>query len=253
MPNKAQRQQIANDTLSLTPTILTTHPPHSKLYPSLLPPLQPSTSQAKPHITVRNQDTFTAAETILKNNASARTAVLNMASEKNPGGGWLNGALAQEEALCLRSTLAATLYKRYYPLPVYGAVWSGVYVFRGEVDAGCPVYGENEGFSVDVLSMAALRRPLVTGGGKYANASDVEIVKNKIRQILRVLAENKISHCVLGALGCGAFRNPPAEVARIYKEVLDEDEWRGVFEEIVFAVLDTRGELNYKIFQAVFD
>jgi uncharacterized protein (TIGR02452 family) len=50
-------------------------------------------------------------------------------------------------------------------------------------------------------------------------------------------------------MGCGAFQNPPSEVARIYKEVLEETEWNGVFEEIVFAVLDTRGEGNYAIFR----
>jgi uncharacterized protein (TIGR02452 family) len=49
-------------------------------------------------------------------------------------------------------------------------------------------------------------------------------------------------------MGCGAFQNPPAEVARIYKEVLEESEWNGLFEEIMFAVLDTRGESNYTIF-----
>jgi uncharacterized protein (TIGR02452 family) len=49
-------------------------------------------------------------------------------------------------------------------------------------------------------------------------------------------------------MGCGAFQNPPSEVARIYKEVLEEPEWNGVFEEIVFAVLDARGESNHRIF-----
>ena len=81
-----------------------------------------------------------------------------------------------------------------------------------------------------------------------ARPQDVDILKNKMRQIFRVLAQNGITHCVLGAMGCGAFQNPPAEVARIYKEVLGEVEWNGVFEEIVFAVLDTKGEGNFAIF-----
>lgn len=69
-----------------------------------------------------------------------------------------------------------------------------------------------------------------------------------MRQVLRVLAQNQVTHCVLGAMGCGAFQNPPGEVARIYKEVLREVEWNGVFEEITFAVLDTKSEGNYSIF-----
>lgn len=71
-----------------------------------------------------------------------------------------------------------------------------------------------------------------------------------MRQILRVLAQNRVTHCVLGAMGCGAFRNPPREVARIYKEVLGETEWNGVFEDITFAVLDTKREGNYSIFRS---
>lgn len=54
-------------------------------------------------------------------------------------------------------------------------------------------------------------------------------------------------------MGCGAFRNPVAEVARAYREVLDEDEWKGVFEEIVFAVLDASGESNHKVFKEMLE
>lgn len=75
------------------------------------------------------------------------------------------------------------------------------------------------------------------------------ILKDKMRQVLRVLVQNGVTHCVLGAMGCGAFQNPPGEVARIYSEVLGETEWNGVFEEIVFAVLDTKGEGNYSTFR----
>lgn len=71
-----------------------------------------------------------------------------------------------------------------------------------------------------------------------------------MRQVLRVLEKNQVTHCVLGALGCGAFQNPPGEVARIYKAILEEPEWAGVFQSIVFAVLDVKkGEGNFKIFQ----
>lgn len=72
-----------------------------------------------------------------------------------------------------------------------------------------------------------------------------------MRQIFRVLAVNNVTHCVLGAMGCGAFQNPPLQVSLLFRDVLEEGEFNGVFEEIIFAVLDTRGEKNYAIFRDI--
>lgn len=66
-----------------------------------------------------------------------RIAVMNLASEKKPGGGWLTGALAQEEALCYRSSLSLSLHKTYYPLEKLDAVYTrDVVVVRSSMDAG---------------------------------------------------------------------------------------------------------------------
>lgn len=62
--------------------------------------------------------------------------------------------------------------------------------------------------------------------------------KRKIRTILRIALDNNHTKLVLGALGCGAFKNPPSHVARLFKEVLEEPEFIGAFEEICFAILD---------------
>lgn len=63
----------------------------------------------------------------------------------------------------MRSTLASTLHRRFYPLPVCGAIWSPkVVVFRDEVDSWCRVYKGEDMFTVGVVSLAALRRPTLT-------------------------------------------------------------------------------------------
>jgi hypothetical protein len=64
--------------------------------------------------------------------------------------------------------LAATLDRKYYPLPVYGAVWSpAVVVFRDEVASGCRLYRDEEKFVVGVVSLAALRMPVLTADGRH--------------------------------------------------------------------------------------
>ena len=82
--------------------------------------------------------------------------------------------------------------------------------------------------------------------------ADQELLDRKIRTMLRVLANYKQTHLVLGALGCGAFRNPPLLVASIFKRILAEEEWGGHFREIVFAVLDYPRGMNFAIFNSVF-
>lgn len=80
---------------------------------------------------------------------------------------------------------------------------------------------------------------------------DVEAMQNKIRQILRLTAMSGITHLVLGALGCGVFANPPKRVARIFRNVILEEEFKGHFDEIVFGILDPKREGNLGVFESI--
>jgi uncharacterized protein (TIGR02452 family) len=63
---------------------------------------------------------------------------------------------------------------------------------------------------------------------------------------------------VLGAFGCGAFGNPPRQMAELFKKVLAEKEFYGFFSEICFAIIEDDNstkcnkEGNYKPFKEVF-
>ncbi|KAF2000325.1 hypothetical protein P154DRAFT_434917 [Amniculicola lignicola CBS 123094] len=175
--------------------------------------------------------------------ATKPVAILNLASEKHAGGGWLNGALAQEEALCYRSSLYLSLHPEYYPIPRLGAMYT----------PSCVIIRDGL-----VITLAAIRRPRLSADEqKFADVRDRELTKTKVRVVLRVAVLQGHTKIVLGALGCGAFYNPPREVAECFIEVLREPEFAGGWwEDVVFAVLDNKkgdkggkdGEGNFGVF-----
>ncbi|OJD19923.1 hypothetical protein AJ78_00117 [Emergomyces pasteurianus Ep9510] len=207
-------------------------------------------------IQVLEADTFDTGIELLRDSSSktsstmADVAVLNMASDFALGGSWLNGARAQEEALCRRSTLTASLKPSFYPTPSDAVIYSpAVMVFRNSLKDGHGLMDLSDSNTlpvVSVISMAAPRRPLLVRGVdsllKFANPNHRNQAKEKMRVILRLSAWKKHRKVVLGALGCGAFRNPAEEVANCWMEVFSEPEFRGGWwEKVVFAVIDDTG------------
>lgn len=195
-------------------------------------------------------DCLPAAAALL--NAGLNPAVLNMANRQNPGGGAINGAGAQEETIFRRSNIFQSLYqfasyaeqyglqRKYpqYPLDRdFGGVYSpGVTVFRADEKAGYALL--DDPFRVAFVSVAAMRHPELTPDFQQIVPRLVGAAKNKIRTALRIAALHGHDAIVLGALGCGAFRNPPAHVARLFHEVIDEPEFEGRFRRIVFAIIE---------------
>ena len=212
-----------------------------------------------PTIKVIQSDTYDAVERIIRSpNFRGRTAVLNMASAHNIGGGFLNGSIAQEESLCMRSTLYAALDESFYRLPEDAAIYSpDILVFRSSDNADMP---KADWFYTDVISCAALKNPETilerkSGGERvvYEWQEDYERMLTKVRLILQIATDKGITHLVLGALGCGAYHNPTREVAEIFRKVILGSRKRASvvgIKEIVFAIFDD-GE-NLRVFKEVF-
>lgn len=186
-----------------------------------------------------------------------------MASHVSPGGGWLKGALAQEEALCYRSSLALSLHRRFYPWKQrMGLYTPDVVVIRSDMSSGHTLLDVPPADLpiVSVLSIAALRCPetrtiqeQTPDGFKerdvYAQPAARALTKDKMRLCLRMAAQRGHGLLVLGALGCGAFRNPKEEIALCWLEVFQESEFQGGWwEEVWFAVYDRRNEGNFEVF-----
>ncbi|KAJ5094437.1 hypothetical protein N7456_010298 [Penicillium angulare] len=230
-------------------------------------------------------DLFRKAQKNRSNRAAQelRPIIINFANYRKPGGGWLNGAMAQEEAICYRSSLALSLHDEYYPLGFHEAIYSPyVLVMREGLASGHVLMTRTTNPEdlpiVSVITIAAIHQPIVDencpnvdGKKPYDKASkstssshqnkqnvfardkDRDITKSKMKLALRIAARNKHRMLVLGALGCGVYANPPNDIAHCWLEVLKEHEFSEEhwWSDVRFAVYDVKNEGNFEIFKRV--
>lgn len=217
----------------------------------------------KTKVAVVNGDCLEVGKSML--DEGLNPAVLNMANAFRPGGGVINGARAQEECIFRRSNLFMSLYRydsyhytilekmsdnsidfglieQGYPMDEnFGGIYSGgVTVFKdGNYDRIEDVY-QTAFISVAALNISrAVRfreRDFLCDG--LLNEEAIRITKNKIRTIYRIGVLHGHDSLVLGAWGCGAFGNPPEQMAQLFMEVLGEDEFMGRYKDIRFAIIE---------------
>ena len=74
---------------------------------------------------------------------------------------------------------------------------------------------------------------------KGENAEEAKkVMRRRMKLALGIFAEHKAKHLVLGAYGCGVFRNDPKEVAIWWRELLEEGMGQ-YFDSVFHAVLDS--------------
>lgn len=208
-----------------------------------------STIVGRTTIEVINSDCLEEGIKLL--DAGYTPAILNMASRQNPGGGVSKGAGAQEETIFRRTNIFRSLYqfasyagqygvhKSVYQYPMdrnYGGIYTPcVTIFRE---------GEKTGYKlmkcpreIAFISVAGMNRPKLRFDGMIEDFL-VGAIKNKIRTILRLGLVHGHDSLVLGALGCGAFRNPPHHIAKLFHEVIQEAEFANKYKRLIFAILD---------------
>jgi uncharacterized protein (TIGR02452 family) len=201
-------------------------------------------------ILILNEDCLNVAAKYAKE----KPCVLNMASSIKPGGGWLNGVLAQEEILCLRSELWLSLANPFNsratsPYPLSGKIIysKDVTLFR---DAA---FKELKCRKVDFISVSAVQNPLLTPDGDYMSREAKALMKEKIRLMFRIVFHHQRKVAILSAFGCGAYHNPPHHVAHMFREVLAEKEFLNVFSKIIFAIVDGKNTRNFNVFNAILE
>ena len=204
---------------------------------------------------VRVEDKDCVLATMELIDAGYNPAMLNLADLYVPGGLVEYGSGAQEENLCRRSNLILSLYPfsrsrvRQYPglglvnqeaqYPMderFGGVYSGcVTFFRGPESADSQLL--EKPCNIPVISVAALSGPRIGIDG-LMYPEETSITLDKMRTIFRIGALHGHDSLVLSAMGCGAFANPPAHIAKLFHQVIDEEEFQNAFRLIDFAILD---------------
>lgn len=179
-----------------------------------------------------------------------KTAVLNFASYKNPGGMFIEGSMAQEEALChgsfLYNVLSSTELAHYYE-------WNrknlnrGLYKDRALYTPGVAfISSTGEVRKADVLTCAAPNNSMPENvPGIFREEENRAALTSRMIFIRNILHEENVDRVILGAWGCGVFRQDPGFVSKKFLEVFD-----GSGIECIYAVPDQK---TYDVFRREVD
>jgi uncharacterized protein (TIGR02452 family) len=201
-------------------------------------------ASSAPRIEVTDESTAVAARRLVEVEREPHVAALNFASAKNPGGGFLGGAKAQEEDLARCSALYPCLLTqpRYYE--VHRAERSLLYTDHVIYSPEVPFFrGEQlelleQSFCVSIITAAAPNAGEVLKREPDTREQIRAVLAGRAAKVLTVAAAQGQRALVLGAWGCGVFRNDPRDVAEIFAGWLAHPRFVGVFDRVVFAIYD---------------
>jgi uncharacterized protein (TIGR02452 family) len=205
---------------------------------------------AASQIRVVNCSTLSAAKQLHAMYGAERIALLNFASARNPGGGFLSGSQAQEESLARASGLYASLSRMTDYYAANRRSKSALYTDHMIYSPLVPVFRDDDNQLLDApWSVSMITAPAVNAGvvrsQEPANVSRIrEVMSCRIAGVLALAVHYGHDALVLGAWGCGVFANDPREVAELFASyLLGQGRYAKAFTEVVFAILDRRGDI----------
>ena len=210
-------------------------------------------------VTLSKDTTYGSITKYRKNNPSSKIVVLNFASAKNPGGGFLNGSSAQEESLARVSGLYKSLYRHkefyekskknpnnglYYDLAIYSKYIPFIRDCDNEEIFIEPLY-------CDVITCAAVNRGVAIKSKVSEDVITLTML-NRIKTVIELFIKesdpSRKNILILGAFGCGVFKNNPSTVAKAFNYVFDyyKDELSELDLEINFSIPDDSNYFEFK-------
>ncbi|MEL7245639.1 MAG: TIGR02452 family protein [Cyanobacteria bacterium J06573_2] len=213
---------------------------------------QASKNQYQIQFEINNETTLNAASRLVNQQGFEKVLCLNFASAKNPGGGFLNGSQAQEESLARATGLypcISQMTQMYEKNKYYGScLYLDDIIYSPQV----PVIRDDndklldEPFFISILTVPAVNAGAVRKNGKKQEINKIETTMlQRTEKLLSVAAIHDYKVLILGAWGCGVFKNNPEDVARYFQHhLLENQKFNDLFKKVVFAVLDNTKEKN---------
>ena len=210
---------------------------HSKIYDRNKQSFEKK-SKGNPLFDLMKADTVSALFTYKNKNV----CLLNFASYRNPGGGFLKGSIAQEESLCLNSFLYNVLveYDGTYYLGNKDNINSGLYTDRALYSEDIIFFKDDEQKKSDVITCAAPNNSLRYRYDAFSEEDNYKALESRISFIRGVvddrLKERNIEILILGAFGCGIFKQNPDDVNNLFHRYFTDID----LEKVIFAIPDEK-------------
>lgn len=197
-----------------------------------------------PNIEIDDIDTVSA---VLKF-TSGKTAVLNFASYKNPGGMFIAGSRAQEECLCHESFLYNVLRRfrdTYYKKNSKNSNRS-LYRDRALYTPNIIFMRNNREVYCDVINCASPNKGAAQDYHSVTDSENYKALESRIKFVLEIAQNQDVETLILGAFGCGVFKQDPKEVSDLFMRYLTTGMY--TFKKVIFAIPKDNRK-NYNIFR----
>lgn len=213
----------------------------------------PSGRGGPPQMRVTDESTQQGAQRLA---ADGPVVALNFASARNPGGGFVRGAKAQEEDVARCSGLYPCLLRTPTYYEVNRAQRSMLYTDHIIYSPGVPFFRVRSRSLLEEPFQASIITAPAPNAGEAARKGETGVEDALVRRagmVLAIAEDQGHRRLLLGAWGCGVFRNDPAQVAAVFHRWLTGPRFAGAFDSADFAIYDkTKDQRVLTAFQAVF-
>lgn len=199
---------------------------------------------APPRISVTSESTQEAARRLAVDDGVDDIVLLNFASARNVGGGFLGGARAQEEDLCRCSGLYPCLetQREFYHANrmQHSMLYTDHIIYSPKVPWFRTRHDDllERPFLASVITAPAPNAGEALARDAAAGADVERVLRHRAGLVLAIAREHGHRTLLLGAWGCGVFRNDPATVADAFGRWLAAPAFAGCFDRVDFAIYD---------------